>query len=139
MSNQAILNTQNRISCTITCYSSKKFENSFLAELNNSDLFCFVCFFYQGFLSRTLATHKTAGEGRGPSYSTLQLPPAHEHPDIYLQLRWDLPPYRVTIWLIDDVILSFVCLYVELMLGFVTAIWHEKLVDSNSNRLSSLY
>ena len=63
-------------------------------------------------------------------YSTLPLPPAHEHSDIYLQLcmwddyhifnrtaciyqaatRWDLPPYRITIWLIDDVILSF-CLF----------------------------
>ena len=53
--------------------------------------------------------------------------------------RWDLPPYRITIWLIDDVILIFVCLHVELILGFVTAIWHEKPVDSNSHRLSSLY
>ena len=49
-----------------------------------------VFFFYQGFLSRTLTTHRTAGEGRGPSYSTLPLPPAHEHSDIYLQLcTWD--------------------------------------------------
>ena len=28
--------------------------------------------------------------------------------------RWDLPPYRITIWLIDDVM----CLHVELSLGF---------------------
>ena len=53
--------------------------------------------------------------------------------------RWDLPPYRITIWLIDDVMLIFVCLLVDLILGFVTAIWHEKPVDSNSHRLSSLY
>ena len=53
--------------------------------------------------------------------------------------RWDLPPYRITIWLIDNVMLIFVCLLVELILGFFTAIWHEKLVDSNSHRLSSLY
>ena len=52
--------------------------------------------------------------------------------------RWDLPPYRVTIWLIVDVILIFVCLHVELILGLVTAIWHEKPVDSNSHRLSTL-
>ena len=79
-------------------------------------------FFYQGFLSETLTTHRTEGEGRGPSYSTLQLLPAHEHSDIYLQLcTWDdyhifliatlvftrlllneiLPPYRITIWVID--------------------------------------
>ena len=68
-------------------------------------------------------------------YSTLPLPPAHEHSDIYLQLcmwddyhifnrtaciyqaatRWDLPPYRITIWLIDDVMLIFVCLLVDLI------------------------
>ena len=53
--------------------------------------------------------------------------------------RWDLPPYRITIWLIDDVILSFVCLHVELIWSFVTAIWQEKPVDSNSHRLSSSY
>ena len=53
--------------------------------------------------------------------------------------RWDLPPYRITICLIDDVILIFVCLHVELILGFVTAIWYEKPVNSNSHRLSSLY
>ena len=39
--------------------------------------------------------------------------------------RWDLPPYRITIWLID-VMLIFVCLLVDLDLGFVTAIWHER-------------
>ena len=53
-------------------------------------------------------------------------------------IRWDLPPYRITIRLIDDVILIFVCLLVDLILGFVTAIWHEKPVDSNWYRLSSL-
>ena len=30
--------------------------------------------------------------------------------------RWDLPPYRITIWLIDDAM--FVCLLDELILGF---------------------
>ena len=50
----------------------------------------FFLFFYQGFLSRTLTTHRTVEEGRGPSYSTLPLPPAHEQSDIYLQLcTWD--------------------------------------------------
>ena len=74
-------------------------------------------------------------------YSTLPLPSAHEHSDIYLQLctwddyrifliatlvftRRDLPPYRITIWLIDDVMLIFVCLLVDLISGFVTSIWH---------------
>ena len=40
----------------------------------------FKFFFYQDFLSWTLTTHRTAGEGRGTIfYSTLPLPPAHEH------------------------------------------------------------
>ena len=25
--------------------------------------------------------------------------------------RWDYPPYRITIWLIDDVMLTFICFY----------------------------
>ena len=51
--------------------------------------------------------------------------------------RWDLPPYRITIWLIYDVMLIFVCLLVDLILGFVRAIWHEKPGDSNSQQLPS--
>ena len=51
--------------------------------------------------------------------------------------RWDLlPPYRIAIWLIDDVAFVFVCLRDDLFLAFfATAIWEEKSVDSNS-RLS---
>ena len=47
--------------------------------------------------------------------------------------QWDLPPYRIAIWLIDDVMLIFVWLLVDLILGFAAAIWHEKLVDLNSH------
>ena len=36
----------------------------------------FVFFFYQDFLSQTLTTHRTAGEGRGPSF----IPLYHFHP-----------------------------------------------------------
>ena len=53
--------------------------------------------------------------------------------------RWDLPPYRTNIWLIDDVMLIFVCLLDVFILGFCYSNWHEKPVDSNSHRLSSLY
>ena len=53
--------------------------------------------------------------------------------------RWDLPLYRITIWLIDDVMLIFVYLLLQLILGFVTTTWHEKPTDSNSHRLSILY
>ena len=54
--------------------------------------------------------------------------------------RWDLPPYRITIWLIDDVALSF-CLFTWWFDStfFVTAIRDEKQVNSNSHRLSPLY
>ena len=85
-------------------------------------------FFYQGFLSWTLTTQRIAGEGRGPSF----IPLYHFHPLTNIQTficnfacemtshifnrtaciyqtatRWDLPPYRITIWLIDGVTLSF--------------------------------
>ena len=55
--------------------------------------------------------------------------------------RWDLPPYRITIWLTDGVTLSF-CLFTWwsdssflLLQQFETG----KSVDLNSYRLSSLY
>ena len=69
-----------------------------------------IFFFYQGFLSRTLTTHRTAGEGRRPSYSTLPLPPTHENSDIYLQLyMWDdyhiflIAPLVFTRLLLDEI------------------------------------
>ena len=58
--------------------------------------------------------------------------------------RWDWPPYRITIWLIDDVTLSF-CLFtwwfiiVFFVFFFAAAIWDRKPVDSNSHGLSPLY
>ena len=80
------------------------------------------------------------GKGGDHRHSAIPLPPAHEHLDIYFATlhvrwlshisnrtaciyqtatRWDLPPYRITIWLIDwwcDV--DFVCLRVDLIQGF---------------------
>ena len=41
----------------------------------------FVFFFYQGFLSRTLTTHRTAGEGMGPLF----IPIYHFHPLMNIQ------------------------------------------------------
>ena len=119
-------------------------------------------YLYQGFLSRTLTTHRTAGERRGPSFiplhSTISIrPQTLRHLFASLHVRWlshifnrnacvyqtatwwDLPPYRITIWLIDDVMLIFVCLHADLILSFVRAISYEKPVDLNSHRLSSLY
>ena len=97
-------------------------------------------FFYQDFLSLTLTTHRTAWEGRGTIfYSTLPLPlSSHQYLDIYFATlrvtwlsyisnrtaciyqaapQWDLPPYRVTICMTDDVML-IVCLLVDLIQGF---------------------
>ena len=72
-------------------------------------------------------------------YSTLPLPPAHEHSDIFLQLcMWDgygifliamlvftrmlldeiFPPYRITIWLIDAVKFVLICLLDDMILDF---------------------
>ena len=47
---------------------------TWFGKKSNSDFFFF--FFYQGFLSRTLTTHRTAGEGRGLFF----LPLYHFHP-----------------------------------------------------------
>ena len=50
--------------------------------------------------------------------------------------RWDLPPYRITIWLIDNMILIFVCLLDDLLLCFCYNNLTRKPVYSNSHRLS---
>ena len=50
-------------------------------------------FFYQGFLSPATCIYQAA-------------------------TRSDLPPYGITIWLIDDVMLIFVCWLVNLIQGF---------------------
>ena len=88
-------------------------------------------FFHQGFLSRTLTTHRTAGEGGGDHLSFHSTTSTHSctfrhlfatllvrrlshifnrSACIYQTATWgDLPPYRDTIWFIDDVMLIFVC------------------------------
>ena len=95
--------------------------------------------FYHDFLSRTLTTHRTGLEGRGPFF----IPLYHFHPLTNIQTficnfacemtityfnriaciyqtatRWDLPPCRITIWLIDDVKFVLVCLLDDSILGF---------------------
>ena len=108
-------------------------------------------FFLLGF-SFTATDDSQDGRGReGTIYSTLPLPSAHEHSDIYFatfHVRWlshisnrtacifraatwlDLPPYRITIWLINDVML-FVYL-LSWVKVFVTAIgnrWTQTRID----------
>ena len=95
-------------------------------------------FFYQGFLHRNWRFTGQQGKGGTIFYSTLPLPPAHDHADIYLQLcMWnDYHVFSIATlvftrlllfeiyhliklpfdWLIDDAV--FACLLDDLMLGF---------------------
>ena len=91
-------------------------------------------FYYRGFLPLTLTTYRIAGERRESAIVILHyFQPlrniqtcicnfACEMAITYLftrlLLQWNLPLYRITIWLIDDVMLIFVCLLDELILGF---------------------
>ena len=79
-------------------------------------------------------TQDSRGRKGAILYSTLQLPPAHEHWNIYLDVtwlshifnrtaciyqtatQWDLPPYRITISLIHDVIL--ICCFFTLWFDY---------------------
>ena len=98
-------------------------------------VFCFVCF-YQGFLSQTLTIHRTAGDHLlfHPTTSTRSRTFRHLFATLHVRwlshifnrtaciyqtaTRWDLPPYWITILLIDDVTLSF-CLRDDLILAFL--------------------
>ena len=117
-------------------------------------------FFYLGFLSRTLTTHMTTGEGREPSF----IPFYHFHPlrniqTFILQLcAWDeyhmflIAPLVFTRLVLDEIyhliellfdwlMMRLWFLFVYLLIWFkvfVTAIWHWKPVGSNSHRLSFL-
>ena len=96
-------------------------------------------FFLSGFsFTDTDDSRDSRGREGTIFYSTLPLPAAHEHSDIYLLLcMWDeyhiffiatlvftrplldeiFPPYRITIWLID-VKFVLVCSLDDLILGF---------------------
>ena len=119
------------------------------------NLFSIRFFFFLSFylLSQTLAIRRTAEEGREPSF----IPRYHFHPLMNIQTfisnfacemrlllssqtasRWDLPPYWITIWLIDW--WCNFCLFTWWFGSrlFVTAISHGKPVDLNSHRLLPL-
>ena len=77
-------------------------------------MYSYVFFSIRVFFTDTDDSQFSRGSEGTIFYSTLPLPPAHEHWDIYLQLcMWDdyhvfliatlvdLPPYRITIWVID--------------------------------------
>ena len=94
----------------------------------------FFFFFYQGFHSRTLTTHRTVREERGP----FSIPFYHFHPRTNIRTfmcnfaremtihqtacySMRCTTYRITVWLIDDMILI-----IGLNYGFFTAFWHER-------------
>ena len=99
-----------------------------------------VVIFYQGSFTDTDDSQNSRGREGTIFYSILPLPPAHEHSEIHLQLcMWDdyhmflIAPLLFTRllldeiyhlielsfdWLIDDVMLIFVCLLDNLTLGF---------------------
>ena len=92
-------------------------------SLNMHGLNLFFFFLLSGFSFTDTDNSKDSSEGRGPSF----IPPYHFYPLMNIQTfilklctwddyhifliallvftRWDLPPYRITIWLIDDVML----------------------------------
>ena len=111
--------------------------------------------FFHGYNSRNDSQNSRGRKGT-IFYSTLPLPPAHEHPDIYLQLcMWDdydlflfatlvftrllLDKFYHLIELLFNMSYNFLFVYLICFWVFVTAIWHGKQVDSNSHRLSPLY
>ena len=98
------------------------FNNHYINIVENTSGMPPEFFFLLGFSSQTLTIHRTAGEGRGPSFIPLY------HFDLLTNIRhlfttlyvrwlshifncnacvyqtatqWDLPPYQITIWVID--------------------------------------
>ena len=107
----------------------------------NDTLICSheIFFFLSGFSFMGTGSQDSRRREGTIFYSSLPFPPVHEHSDNYLQLCmwdrifliaplvfyqtatwWDLPPYPITIWLIDDVMLIsflyFDCLFTYLFL-----------------------
>ena len=108
----------------------------FISEGNNFKVYIYIYIYIyiniclSGFSSQTLTIHRTAGEGREPSFfhsttsnrsRTLRPLFATLHVRWLSRIfnrnacvyqtatRWDLPPYRFTIWVIDW--LCSVCLF----------------------------
>ena len=120
-----------------------------------------IFFFYQGFLSRTLTTHRTAGEGRGPflfhsTTSTRSWTFRHLFATLHVRwlshifnrnaciyqtaTRWDfttLSNYHLIDWWCEVCFSLFTWWFDTRFL--LQQSWYRKPVDSNSHRLSPLY
>ena len=66
-----------------TEYNQSTIKMQSIQKPKRDILFFVFCFFYQGFLSRTLTFNRTAGEARGPFFFRSSIPPTYEHLDIY--------------------------------------------------------
>ena len=122
-------------------YYSCLFEIAINKNIPSQYHFIYFFFFFLSGFSITDTDDSQNSRGREGTifYSTVPLPPAHEHSDIYLQLcMWDdyhifliatlvftrlllddiLPPYRITIYLIDWWCEVCFCLLDDLILGF---------------------
>ena len=130
--------------------------------LNVYMFFSFLFFFYQGFLSRTLTTHRIAGEGRGlsfiPLYHFQQLTNIQTFicncacemtityfwshrlylPDCYFMRFTTVSNYHLIDWWCDIKFL-FVYVMIWFYLFFCYNILRGKPVDLNSHQLSPLY
>ena len=102
-------------------------------------MFWYIFFFYHGFLHRHWPFTGQQGKGGGhflfhSTNSTRSQTLRHLFATLHVRwlsrifnrkacvyqtaTRWDLPPYRITICLIDDVTLAFVCWRDDLILAF---------------------
>ena len=139
------------ISCTLFYYLKLRWKMPL----------CYFClfFFCQGFLSRTLTTHRTVGDEGTIFYSTVRLPPAHEHSDIYLQLcMWDdYPIFLIALLAFTRLLLDEIYYFLELRFNWLCEVsfclftwwsdirfllqlfWYGKPMDSNAHRLSPLH
>ena len=97
----------------------------------------FSFFSYQGFFSQTVTIHRTAQEGSWPYFIPLYQEEVHRYlietlnvqwwPRIFNRIvyddyqtvtRWDLPPFWISISLIDYAKVIYVCLLDDLILDF---------------------
>ena len=100
-----------------------------------------IFFCYYGILSQTMIIHRAAQQGTGGDHvlflsatSISSRKFRHLFVTLYVKwlprifnriafnyqnaTRWDLPPYRITIWLTDNAMLTSICLLDDLVLGF---------------------
>ena len=129
-----MLNCSNEI-CDLKSVVSNPIQSTtrvcvFIFFESYEDAFGLLCciFLYRSFLSQILTSHRIVGEGRGrylfPSTASVHLR-TFRHLLATLHViwlsrnfnrtacnyqaapRWDLPTYWITVWLIDDVMLTF--------------------------------